>query len=135
MVFNNIMKRCFSSTIRFTKCHEYIKYDIGYYTLGITKFAADSLGDIVFVTLPKKGNIVVKEDAILDIDSIKAVSEIYTPISGKIININIELEDDPSLINISPLDKGWIVQIESEDNINDLNLMNNKEYEDYIKHC
>jgi|SaaInlStandDraft_7_1057024.scaffolds.fasta_scaffold00660_3 glycine cleavage system H protein len=135
MVFNNIMKRCFSSTIRFTKSHEYIKYDIGYYTLGITKFAADSLGDIVFVTLPKKGNIVVKEDAILDIDSIKAVSEIYTPISGKIININIELEDDPSLINISPLDKGWIVQIESEDNINDLNLMNNKEYEDYIKHC
>ena len=132
MVFNNIMKRCFSSTIRFTKSHEYIKYDIGYYTLGITKFAADSLGDIVFVTLPKKGNIVVKEDAILDIDSIKAVSEIYTPISGKIININIELEDDPSLINISPLDKGWIVQIESEDNINDLNLMNNK---DYIKHC
>jgi len=129
------MKRCFSSTIRFTKSHEYIKYDIGYYTLGITKFAADSLGDIVFVTLPKKGNIVVKEDAILDIDSIKAVSEIYTPISGKIININIELEDDPSLINISPLDKGWIVQIESEDNINDLNLMNNKEYEDYIKHC
>ena len=135
MVFNNIMKRCFSSTIRFTKSHEYIKYDIGYYTLGITKFAADSLGDIVFVTLPKKGNIVVKEDAILDIDSIKAVSEIYTPISGKIININIELEDDPSLINISPLDKGLIVQIESEDNINDLNLMNNKEYEDYIKHC
>lgn len=135
MVFNTILKRCFSSTIRFTKSHEYVKYYNGCYTLGITKFATDSLGDIVFVTLPKKGNNVVKEEAIIDIDSIKAVSEIYTPVSGKIVNVNNELEDDPSLINRFPYDNGWIVQIDSQDNINDLNLMNNKEYDDYIKEC
>ena len=134
MVFRNIIKKCFS-TIRFTKSHEYIKYETGYYTLGITKFAADSLGDIVFVSLPKKGNNIVKEDVILEVDSIKAVSEINTPISGKIINVNDELEDDPSLINKFPLDKGWIVQIESVDNINDLNLMNGEEYDKYIKDC
>lgn len=134
MVFQNIVKRCFS-TIRFTKSHEYLKDEAGHYTLGITKFAADSLGEIVYLSLPKEGDIVTKDQAILEVDSIKAVSEINTPISGEIINVNNKLEDDTSLINNYPLDKGWIVKIKSSDDINNLDLMNTDDYNEYIKDC
>lgn len=134
MVFKNIVKRCFS-TIKFTKSHEYIKDELGHYTLGITKFAADSLGEIVHVSLPTKGDNVLKDQSISDIDSIKAVSEINTPISGEIIDVNSKLEDDTSLINNNPLDKGWLVKIKSSDDINKLDLMNTDDYNEYIKDC
>lgn len=134
MVFKNIVKRCLS-TIKFTKSHEYIKDELGHYTLGITKFATDSLGEIVHVSLPTKGDNVLKDQSISDIDSIKAVSEINTPISGEIIDVNNKLEDDTSLINNNPLDKGWLVKIKSSDDINKLDLMNTDDYNEYIKDC
>lgn len=102
--------------LKYTKEHEWIKLEaanIG--AIGITDFAQSELGDIVFVELPSKGDVFQKDDVFGTVEAVKTVADLYIPVSGKILEINEELESTPEMINSDPYDKGWIVKIELSD--------------------
>ena len=120
------------SEIQFTKEHEWIlmKDNIG--LVGITDFAQKQLGDIVSVELPSVDNEFKQNDAMAIIDSVKASSDIYCPIDGKVVAINEELLQSPELINKSPFESGWIVKLEPS-NISQLeNLMTEEQYNKFV---
>ncbi len=115
----------------YTKQHEWINMDTGY--VGISAYAAEQLGDITFVELPEIDMEVSGGDVLCAIESVKAASDVYSPISGKIIEANEDLEATPEIINESPEDEGWIAKIEiSNENEKD-NLMNKASYKEYVK--
>ena len=120
--------------LKYSKDHEWVKTEGNDSALiGITEFATDSLGDVVFIELPDIGTKMTQFEKIGEIESVKAVSDIFTPISGKIIEQNNELINNPELINNSPFEDGWMFKV---DNINtdELdNLMNSDEYDQLIK--
>lgn len=97
--------------LKYTEDHEWLSSESNVVTLGITDFAQNSLGDIVYVELPEVGMIVDAGEAIGNIESVKAVSEIFTPVAGEIVGINKDLEESPETLNTSPYDEGWIVKI------------------------
>lgn len=113
-----------------SKSHEYIlKNDDDTYTVGLTDYAVEQLGDIVFLELPEVGNEFKKGETFATVESVKAASEIYMPISGKVIEVNESLVDAPETLNEDSYEKGWLVKIEAtgdEAEQNDL-----LEYEDY----
>lgn len=112
-----------------SKTHEYILEQDGKYIIGLTDFAIEQLGDIVFLELPDVGTSFVKGEVFATIESVKAASEIYMPISGKISEINEAVVDNPELLNESPFEKGWLVKVESETAaVDSVDLL---EYEDY----
>ncbi|KAI9499600.1 glycine cleavage H-protein [Zychaea mexicana] len=118
----------------YTKEHEWLTVDgNGLGTLGITDYAQKSLGDVVFVETPIIGDVVKKGDQIGAIESVKAASDIYTPVSGEIINANEELTDYPALINKSPEDEGWFVQIKLSNHDEVEQLMDDVEYAAFIE--
>ena len=107
---------------KYTKDHEWISLQDQVATIGITNFAQESLGDIVFVELPKIGKLIKKGDQIGVVESVKAASEIYSPVSGKIIEVNNELIKTPQLVNTDPENSGWYIKIniEKTDELNNL---------------
>ena len=107
---------------KYTKDHEWISLQDQVATIGITNFAQESLGDIVFVELPKIGKLIKKGDQIGVVESVKAASEIYSPVSGKIIEVNNELIKTPQLVNTDPENSGWFIKIniEKTDELNNL---------------
>ena len=119
------IKRCFGNSLyniaqrglatKFASSHEYIKVDGGVGTVGITDFAQKALGDVVYVDLPGVGDTFDKGDSFGSVESVKAASDVYLPVSGEIIEINEELSDDTSLVNSSPEDKAWFVKIKLSD--------------------
>ncbi len=117
----------------YTKDHEWIqvKGDTG--TVGVTDFAQSHLGDIVYVELPKIGTKVKFHQTLGVIESVKAVADIYSPISGEIIEVNEELSNTPELINQDPHGKGWIAKIKIADETELQNLMTASEYEKFIE--
>ena len=98
-------------TTKFTKDHEYIRVDGTTGTVGITNYAQDQLGDIVFVELPSVGKKLKKGDEAAVVESVKAASEIYAPVSGTVIEVNAALTGEPGLINPSPDSDGWIFKL------------------------
>jgi len=98
--------------LKYTQSHEWIKITNSTATIGITDHAQTELTDIVYVDLPEIGKEFSKGDELLVVESVKSVSEIYAPLSGKIIKVNQQLEDSPETINTSPYDDGWLVEIE-----------------------
>lgn len=108
--------------LRYSKEHEWVKVEDGKATIGITHFAKAELGDIVFVELPQVGDELKKNEPFGSVESVKTVSELYAPVSGKVIEVNSELEDSPEFVNESPYEKAWMVVIEapSEDEMNEL---------------
>ena len=118
---------------KYTKDHEWISLQDQVATIGITNFAQESLGDIVFVELPKIGKFINKGDQIGVVESVKAASEIYAPISGEIIEVNNELTNTPELINTNPEDSGWYIKIKLEktDELN--NLLSFDQYKKIIQ--
>lgn len=97
-----------------SKSHEYMLEKDGKYIIGLTDYAIEQLGDIVFLELPDVGAEFVKGEVFATIESVKAASEIYMPISGKIVAINENVVDNPEILNESPYEKGWLVKVESE---------------------
>ena len=97
-----------------SKSHEYIVKQDDKYIIGLTDYAIDQLGDIVFLELPEVGNEYKKGDTFANIESVKAASEIYMPISGKIVEVNSELIDAPEKLNDDCYENGWLVKVESE---------------------
>ena len=115
---------------KYTKEHEWIDINTG--IVGITDFAQGELGDIVFIELPNIGDSFVQNDVFGTIEAVKTVVDLYIPVSGKIIDINKELESNPELINIDPYKQGWIVKIKIDNNSEFEALLNNEQYEKLI---
>jgi len=115
----------------YTEEHEWIKIDGATGTVGITDYAQSELGDIVFIELPEKGQAFAKGDKFAVIESVKAASDIYLPISGEITEVNSLLEDAPETINNSPFTDGWIVKIKISDMSETDNLLSPADYEKF----
>lgn len=112
-----------------SRSHEYLLEKDGKYIVGLTDYAIEQLGDIVFLELPEVGAEFVKGEVFATIESVKAASEIYMPISGRILEVNEAVVDNPELLNESPYEKGWLVKIESETaTVDSVDLL---EYDDY----
>ena len=117
--------------LSYTKDHEWILIeDNGNVKVGITDYAQDSLSDVVFVELPEIGDEFSKDDSMAVAESVKAASDIYAPISGKIVSINKKLEESPELVNESPYDFGWMVIMEPQGKIS--GLLDAKSYRESI---
>lgn len=99
------------SQTRYTKDHEWVRLDGDTAVMGITAYAAEQLGDVVFVELPDVGKDVKQGDELAVVESVKAASEVYAPISGKVVEVNEALDGEPGTVNESPDDKGWFVKI------------------------
>ncbi|MCK5296636.1 MAG: glycine cleavage system protein GcvH [Alphaproteobacteria bacterium] len=119
--------------IKFTEAHEWIEVENGVGKIGITDFAQGQLGDIVFVELPEVDDEKSKGDEIAVVESVKAASEIYSPVSGEVIEINESLDDNPAMLNSSPEADGWIFKIKLSDESELENLMDKDAYAKYAK--
>ena len=102
----------FPSGLKYSKSHEWVKYEDGLAVIGITDYAQSELGDLVFVNLPEVGDSVTAGEPLGDVESVKAVSDIYSPVSGTVAAINEELLDNPAAINESPYE-AWFIKVES----------------------
>ena len=118
---------------KFTKEHEWIEINDNIATIGITNHAQESLGDIVFIELPEIGKIVISGNEVSVIESVKAASDIYSPLEGEIIEINEKLIEDASLINKEAESDGWIFKLKIKDLTEVNNLMTLAEYEEFLK--
>ena len=118
--------------LKYTKTHEWLKVKENKTVVGITDHAQSELTDIVYVELPSIGKEVKKGDELCVVESVKSVSEIYAPVSGKIVNVNKKLEDTPETINKSPYDDGWLVELEIKDKSEVNSLMDAKSYKKTI---
>tara|TARA_B100000579_G_C22789816_1_gene833851 strand:+ start:912 stop:1292 length:381 start_codon:yes stop_codon:yes gene_type:complete len=121
------------SGIKFSKEHEWITVDGNIATIGITKHATEMLGDIVFAELPEKGSNVNKDGTAGVVESTKAASDVYTPISGEVVDTNQSIVDDPSKINLDPEGSAWFFKLKIKDQSEMNNLMNRDEYEKFAK--
>lgn len=101
--------------MRFSKDHEWVRTDGAGATIGITDHAQNALGDVVFVDLPEVGRMVAAGESCAVVESVKAASDVYAPIAGKIIEVNSALSDDPGLVNREPTQGGWFFRIEPAD--------------------
>jgi len=122
----------FPEDLKYSKEHEWVLVEDNVATVGITDYAQDQLGDIVFVELPAIGDKVSKEDAFGVVESVKAVSDIYAPVSGKVLEINDDLSDNPEMVNEDPYGDGWMIKIEINDPDELQELMTAAEYEEYV---
>lgn len=115
----------------YTKEHEWVKIKGNTATIGITDHAQKELTDIVYVELPNNGIEVEAGDTVCTVDSVKSSSDVYSPVSGKVVAVNHELETQPELVNSDPYGKGWMVKIEFTEEPK--GLMTASEYEEYLK--
>ena len=121
------------SEVKFSKEHEWITVADDIATIGITKHATEQLGDIVFTELPDKGSNVEKDKTAGVVESTKAASDVYTPISGEVVDINQSIVDDPSKINEDPEGSAWFFKLKIKDKSEIDTLMNREEYEKFAK--
>ena len=98
--------------LRYAKTHEWVREEDGLCVIGLTDFAQDALGDIVFINLPQVGDELKAEETFADVESVKAVSDVYAPVNGTVVEINEELVDNPALINEDPYG-AWLVKVEN----------------------
>ena len=121
------------SEVKYSKEHEWIKLDGDTAVIGITQHATEMLGDIVFVELPEIGSSVVKDGNAGVVESTKAASDIYTPVSGEIIENNQAIVDDPAKVNSDPENEAWFFKLKITDKSEMDSLMNKEEYEKFLK--
>src|SRR6516165_789287 len=100
------------SELRYTREHEWVAVDGDTGTIGITAFAAQALGDVVYVSLPAVGSTVTAGQPCGEVESVKSVSELYSPVDGEVVEVNEELDDDPGMINAEPYGLGWIFKVQ-----------------------
>ncbi len=121
------------SEVKYSKEHEWIKLDGDEATIGITKHATEMLGDIVFAELPEKGSNVDKDGTAGVVESTKAASDVYSPVSGEVIDTNQMIVDDPSKINEDPEESAWFFKLKIKDKSEIDSLMSKEEYEKFAK--
>ncbi|MBN9450852.1 MAG: glycine cleavage system protein GcvH [Bosea sp.] len=118
---------------RYSKDHEYIRIEGDVGTVGISDYAQSQLGDVVFVELPTVGKALAKGSEAAVVESVKAASEVYAPVSGEVVEVNGELEAAPGTVNEDPAGKGWFLKIRIKDAAELDALMGEAEYQDYVK--
>lgn len=119
--------------LRYSEEHEWVKVEGEKVRIGITDFAQSELGDIVFVELPEVGDEVSAGDPFGSVESVKTVSELYAPVSGKVVEVNEDLNDSPEFVNESPYEKAWMIVVEVSDSGDVDKLMSAEQYEAMIK--
>lgn len=105
----------FPDDLRYTKEHEWVRVDSDTGTIGITDYAQDMLGDVVYLDLPALGATVAQHDKMGEIESVKAVSDLYSPVGGEIVEVNQETIDSPELVNNEPYARGWMIKVRLSD--------------------
>ncbi|MCL4837668.1 MAG: glycine cleavage system protein GcvH [Thermoanaerobaculia bacterium] len=122
----------YPSEYRYTRDHEWVKVEDDVCVVGVTDFAQQELGEVVFVELPEPGQVFDAHDEIGTIESVKAVAEVFTPVAGEIVEVNEKLQDDPELVNDDPHGDGWLVKVKfsSASDLDD--LMDAEAYEEYV---
>ena len=121
------------SEVKYSKEHEWIKLEGDVAIIGITKHATEMLGDIVFTELPEKGSNVEKDGTAGVVESTKAASDVYTPVSGEVVDTNQDIVDDPSKINQDPENTAWFFKLKIKDKSEMDSLMNKDEYDKFAK--
>ena len=122
----------FPEDLKYSKEHEWVLVEGNVATIGITDYAQEHLGDIVFVELPAVGDKITKDEAFGVVESVKAVSDIYAPVSGKVLEVNDDLPDSPEMLNEDPYGDGWIVKIQMTDPTDLEDLMDSEAYEAFV---
>ena len=122
----------FPKDVKYTKDHEWARVDGKVAVVGITDFAQEKLGSIVFVELPPPGKSVKKGETVVTVDSVKAVAEVYSPLSGQVEEANESLKDSPEIINQDPYGQGWMVKIKISDPAELGNLMTPEAYRAFV---
>ena len=120
-------------TTRYTKDHEYIRVEGDAGIVGISDYAQSQLGDVVFVELPSVGKTLSKGDEAAVVESVKAASEVYAPVSGEVVDVNRDLEAAPGTVNEDPAGKGWFVKLKLTNPAELEGLLSEAEYQDYVK--
>ncbi len=120
-------------TIKYTKDHEWVKIEGEIATVGITKHAADALGELVYVELPKIGKQFNKGEAAIVVESSKSASDVYCPMAGEVVEINEILVDKPEIINEDNAGNGWLIKIKIYNQLDAENLMNEADYNKYLE--
>jgi glycine cleavage system H protein len=118
---------------KYTKEHEWLRVDGEVGTIGITEYAQEQLGDVVFVDVPQAGRKVAKGEACAVVESVKAASDIYAPVSGEVVEANAALADTPGDVNAEPMGKGWFFKIKLSDKGELAGLMDEAAYSDFVK--
>jgi glycine cleavage system H protein len=116
--------------LQYTRSHEWVRAEEGTVTIGITDHAQEELGDVVFVELPDVGDTIGTGDSFGTVESVKAVSDLYTPVGGEVVEVNSSLEDAPEKINDDPYGEGWIVKLRSSEGAD---LLSPEEYEKVVE--
>ena len=120
--------------LHYTKEHEWVQIDSDHIaTIGITDFAQESLGDITFVQLPRENEEIKKNDPFGVVESVKAVSDLYAPVTGRVVEVNQPLLNAPELLNEDPFHDGWLIKVEVKDESEVSDLMSADEYKDYVE--
>lgn len=122
----------FPEELKYTEEHVWVLLEDGIATIGVTDFAQDSLGDVVFVELPEEGALLECGKPFGVVESVKAVSDVYAPISGEVIEVNEELQDATELVNTSPYEDAWLVKIRLAENADLDELMDVEAYQEFI---
>lgn len=117
------------SELKYSKSHEWVKEEDGIFTIGLTDYAQSELGDLVFVNLPEEGDEVTAGDTFADVESVKAVSDVYSPVTGTVSEVNEDLADSPESINEAPYD-AWFIKVTDVSDTEE--LFSAEEYEDFI---
>ncbi|HYN21327.1 MAG TPA: glycine cleavage system protein GcvH [Thermoanaerobaculia bacterium] len=123
----------YPSDYLYSKEHEWVRVEDDICVLGITEFAQQELGEVVFVELPEVGQVFNTNDEIGTIESVKAVAEVFTPVAGEIVEINDAVVDDPELLNEDPQTEGWLVKLRFSSASDLKSLMNADQYEEFVK--
>lgn len=123
----------FPEGLKYSKEHEWVLVEDRVATIGITDYAEQELGDIVYVELPEVGEKVVKDDPFGAVESVKAVSDVYAPVSGAVLEVNDALAESPETINDDPYGDGWMVRVEMTDTDDLKDLMSAEEYAEYVE--
>ena len=126
------MAYLFPEYLKYADTHEYIKQEGELLRLGISEFAVDQLGDIVFVELAEKGEVLKKGDTFGTIESVKAVEEVFLPFSGVIIDRNQEIIDNPEILQDDPINSGWLIILKPNENFSLNDLMTSDEYKSKV---
>jgi|TARA_B100000902_G_scaffold133270_1_gene131817 glycine cleavage system H protein len=119
--------------LKYTKEHEWVSVDNNIATIGITDHAQGQLGDIVFVELPDVESQIKQDDTFGVVEAVKTVADLFAPVSGRVTEINVSLEESPDLINSNPYESGWIIKVAIDDLEEYNNLMSSEDYEDFIE--
>ncbi len=119
--------------LKYTEEHEWVLVEDDVVTIGITDFAQDQLGDVVFVELPEVGDTVEAGSTFGVVESVKAVSDVYSPVTGEVVEINEDLPDEPEVLNTSPYEDGWMIKVKLEDPSCLDDLMDVSAYQEFVQ--